>query len=116
MPRRQTSDIGASRFSHWQEALCVIAITFGFARQARDNKADEPPLLCLVTYSARHYSTKVVMALAREVGQELTDKQIQDIAAAGDHWKDKKSCKSHVPLLCTRLGYVRHVGTDFMDY
>ena len=46
------------------------------------------PTLCLVTYSVRCYSIKEVMALAREVGQELTDEQIQDIAAAGDHWKD----------------------------
>jgi hypothetical protein len=32
-----------------------------------------------------------VKAFAREVGQELADEQIQDIAA-GAHWKDKKSC------------------------
>lgn len=116
MPRRQTSDIGASRFSDWQEALCVIAIASAYHCRLGTTKQMSHPTLCLVTHSVRCYSTKEVMALAREVGQELTDKQIQDIAAAGDHWKDKKSCKSHVPCFAQGSDMSDISDTDFIDY
>jgi hypothetical protein len=56
-----------------------------------------------------------VKAFAREVGQELADEQIQDIAA-GAHWKDKKSCKSYIPCFAQGSDMSGFSDTSNMDY